>query len=148
MRSINECTNNQLQNICSQVMQLEKLNVILKKSLPNNLVDNCYAASFTRGTLIIAITDPTWATELRFLLPQLRDQLRKDGKIYQLSSIKIIIEKVDFSTYYKRDIPKKTIKALSNQARQVIQSASELIEYSPLREALLHLSQAKKIKFL
>lgn len=90
MLPISRCFNSHVLNLCQQAMYLEKLTAIVKQYLPESLAAAVSVGNFERGCLTLVITDPIWATELRFCLASLRDQLRTKEKLYQLTSIKII----------------------------------------------------------
>lgn len=137
MRRINRCLNPQLVEICQNAMELESLNSLVKTFLPSHLTNYCNVGSFIRGSLTLTIPNANWATELRYLIPELRDKLRKDAGLYQLTGIKIgIIENAE-SNYSKKS--KKKL-SLSNAARTAIYSASEQCDYEPLKTALRQLA--------
>jgi hypothetical protein len=139
IRPINRCLNTQLLNICQQVVQLDELNRKLRDHLPSPLSNHCQAGSFNKGCLLIATTNASWATELRYTVPELRDKLRKEG-LYQLTSIKIAVN--DQINQTIADKQAKQTK-LSASARDNIRSASELCTYPPLKTALGHLARDK-----
>lgn len=139
IRPINRCLNNQLLNICQQAVQLDELNRKLSNHLPSPLGNHCQVGSFNKGCLLITTTNASWATELRYTVPDLRDKLRKEG-LYQLTSIKIaIIDQVDKIIDDKQTKQTK----LSSSARDNIRTASELCTYPPLKTALGHLARDK-----
>lgn len=137
LKPINRCLNKQLLDICQRAAQLDELNSKVKAYLPTDLVEHCTVASFTRGTLILSTAHASWATELRYVIPELRDKLRKEAGFYQLVSIKIAVTE---KTYQQPLAKAKTAKPLSEKSRKDIQAASELCQYPPLREALYQLS--------
>ncbi|MBA2653305.1 MAG: DUF721 domain-containing protein [Tatlockia sp.] len=134
MRAINRCLNSQLLDLCRRIIHLDELNCKMIAVLPTPLNENCSVAAFTRGCLLITAKNAAWATELRYLLPELRDQLRKEG-LYQLSSIKITLPEQE---QLEKKKPAKT--KLSTEARSSIQGAAKLCSYQPLRDALNHLA--------
>ncbi|WP_019215256.1 DUF721 domain-containing protein [Legionella tunisiensis] len=91
MRPINRCLNPQLLAICQRAIQLDELNSKLKLYLTPPLSEHCQVGSFNKGCLMLTVTNAAWATELRYSLPVLRDKLRQEAGIYQLTSIKIHI---------------------------------------------------------
>ncbi|KTD28006.1 MULTISPECIES: DUF721 domain-containing protein [Legionella] len=138
VRSINRCLNDQLRGICQRIIQLDELNHKIKALLSSPLRDNCQVGSFNKGCLLLT-TSNTWATELRYSLPDLRDKLRKAG-LYQLTAIKIAIIDNDQSIACEKD--KKIL--LSSSAKDSIRTASELCSYPPLKAALYHLADEKR----
>lgn len=139
MRRINRCLNKQLLTMCQQTAQLEELNAKLRLYLKPHLSQHCSVGSFNKGCLIIATSSAAWATELRYEIPALRDQLRKEAGLYQLLSIQIKV--ID-----PQNDPIKTMKiekphSLSTTARHTIQTAGEQCDYQPLKAALYKLAE-------
>jgi hypothetical protein len=132
MRRITQYLNPRLTEICKQAVQLEELNSKLYTYLPITLQEHCQVGSFTAGCLTIVVSDAVWASELRYSLPTLRDVLRKEAGIYQLTSIKITVAtlKVTSSAKNSHKLP------LSSKAREVIIACGEQCSYGPLKEAL------------
>ncbi|STY25051.1 Zn-ribbon-containing, possible RNA-binding protein-like protein [Legionella taurinensis] len=122
-------------------MKLSELNDKLTLYLSPSLRAHCTVGSFNRGCLVLALTDPAFATPLRYELPALRDRLRKEAGFYQLLSIqiKMIVPQVKLSP----DIQRKC-RPLSDKARAAIQQAGETCPYPPLQEALYKLAQDNK----
>lgn len=141
IRPINRCLNAQLLDLCQRAIALEELNDKIKANLPSPLKDNCKAAAFNRGTLVISTLNAAWATELRYQLPELRDCLRKAG-LYQLSSIKITLADPGHQTILSKESAESPL--LSENARTCLKTASEHCNYPPLKEALSHLANVGK----
>ncbi|CEK11890.1 DUF721 domain-containing protein [Legionella hackeliae] len=137
MRRINRCLNSQLMEICLNSMELEGLNTLIKSYLPPHIANYCNIGSFVRGSLTLAVSNAAWATELRYNLPELRDRLRKEAGLYQLTGIKLIIE--DTKNVLPPTKSSKTL-ALTMNSRSVIHCASEQCNYEPLKEALQKLA--------
>ena len=80
--------------------------------------------------------DPVWASQLRYSVPELRDKLRCDAGIYQLTSIKVSV------AVEKPAEPAKKIRArpISEKAREGIVAQASDCDYLPLKEALQHLA--------
>lgn len=91
MKHITRCSNLTLTQICQQAIKLETLTAKIKPYLPETLREACYVGSFNHCCLVLVITNPMLAVQLRYSLPELRDTLRKEGNIHQLASIKIHI---------------------------------------------------------
>jgi len=140
MKRIKHCINKQLTDICQKVIRLEELNDKIQALLPAHLAPLCQAASFTNACLLLVLSDASWATELRYALPALRDDLRKGG-LHQLSSIKMIINTPEHHT---TSLPgNKAIKCptLSPSAVAQLKEASKSCDYEPLKQALLRLAR-------
>lgn len=137
MRSISRCLNKQLTDICQRSVQLEDLSNKLAQFLPQDLAQACLVGSFNKGTLILTTTNAAWASQLRFAVPELRDKLRKEAGMYQLTSIKVAV--VEPIIQYEKPAPQKKY-VLSEQAKATIISESQNCSYEPLQKALLHLA--------
>ena len=136
MKSIKNCLNKQLTDICQHSQRLEELSKQIKSLLPADLANSCQVSSFNKGCLTLSTTDANWASQLRYAVPELRDQLRKEAGMYQLSSIKIALTEplMDYSSTVKKPRHK-----LSEKAKASIISESEHCSYLPLKKALLDL---------
>lgn len=142
MRPIINCLNVQLSDILQRTLLIEEINIKLNKYLPISLKTHCSVGSFSRGNLVIVVNDPVWATQLRYALPELRDKLRVEAGLYQLTSIKVIIaspETIPSSKPSKRPL-------LTTHARTVINNMGDQCEYLPLKEALHQLAKNCSIK--
>ena len=140
MRRINRCLNTQLLDICQRTVQLEELNSKLLGYLPQVLQEHCHVGSFNRGCLVIVVSDSVWASQLRYNIPELRDKLRGEAGIYQLSSIKVAIA----STEKIHSTKRPPAAGLSPKAREVILASGEQCNYLPLKEALQKLAEINK----
>ena len=92
MRHKTRCLNQKLATICQRAIKLEELNAKIYTYLPENLREHCHVGSFTNCCLVLVTRDPVWATQLRYALPELRDQLRSEAGIHQLASIKVTVD--------------------------------------------------------
>lgn len=97
MRHITSCLssrrglNQRLANICRHAMELETLNTVVKKFLPPHLRERCNVGSFLKNNLTLTVDSAVWSTELHYHLGEIRDKLRSQGGLPQLSSIKIAV---------------------------------------------------------
>jgi hypothetical protein len=137
MRRISQCFNQKLADILSNAIMLTELNNKLIHYLPEQLQPHFHVGSFNQGCLIMVTHDPVWASQLRFHLPHLRDNLRKQEKLHQLASIQINVIADDYAQISTR--PKKQL-SLSTKAQESIRLGSELCEYEPLKKALEQLA--------
>ena len=138
MRHITRYMNPKLIEICQRAIKLEELSTKLHDYLPEALRDHCQVGSFNNGCLILITNDPVWASQLRYILPELRDRLRSEAGIYQLGSIKITVATDELAVHR----PKQAKKCnLSSKAREVIMSGTEQCDYPPLKKALQHLGK-------
>lgn len=138
MRFINRCFNKQLEELCQRSMQLEELSKKVTQLLPPNLADQCQVGSFNKGCLVLTTTNAAWASQLRYMVPELRDRLRKEAGMYQLLSIKINVIEPPAPTKIQKP---KQHNELSDEAKATIISESQQCTYQPLQKALLNLAR-------
>lgn len=138
MRRIKHCLNTTLSSIGKRSIQLETLNNMLHAYLPEQLHKQCYVGSFNNGQLVLVARNAAIATELRYRVPELRDMLRRDAGLYQLSSIKLQIQTEHLSTVTNSHT---SARSLSPKARETIEAQIDACEYLPLKEALRRLLQ-------
>lgn len=143
MRRVNQCLNPKLAEIIQGALLLKELNTKLVDYLPIHLREHFFVGSFNQGCLVLVTSDPVWASQLRYHLPELRDQLRQKAGIYQLASIKI---NVSADTLTQVPTPRKTFPPLSKKACETILAGSEQCEYDPLKQALKQLAEHAKIR--
>lgn len=135
MRHITRCLNTQLSDICQRAIKLEELNAKVYRYLPDNLREQCHVGSFNNSCLTLVTTDPVWASQLRYALPDLRDKLRSEAGIHQLASIKVVVSMHQNATINKPSVA----PVLSEKACEILRSAAEQFTYTPLKEALKRL---------
>ena len=140
VRKINECFDKQLSTLYKQLLEIEQLNELVKQFLPGTLQSCCRVTHFNQGRLNIGISEAALATELRFFLPTLRDQLRQKAGLYQLTSLNIsIITPVTPAKQNKGKV--KTPHHLSKVACETITEASKIGDYEPLKQVWKNLAQ-------
>lgn len=93
MLHISKCFDKNISNIQIQGEKNRELEKIIAAYLPIEMQSAVTIANFNNGCLILNVKDSVWASQLRFMLPELRDSLRKKNNLYQLSSIKIAINR-------------------------------------------------------
>ena len=135
MKSIRYCLNKQLAELCKRSVQLEELTEKINALLPSDLAPYCKVSSFNKGCLLLIAANAVWASQLRYAVPELRDQLRK-AVMYQLISIKIAVAE---EAEYKKT-KKNMLHELTKQAKESIINESQKCSYEPLRKALVHLA--------
>lgn len=141
MRPIKKCLNKQLTELCQRSVQLEELSDKVTQLLPPILANACQVGSFNKGCLILSTTNAAWASQLRYAIPELRDKLRKEAGMYQLSSIKVIV--IEPILNYEKPIQTSS-HSLSEKAKATIISESQQCTYQPLKKALIHLADGDK----
>lgn len=124
MRKIKDCLNHKIANICKKSINVEEVGHKIKNFLPEHIAPHCTIGGFDKGCLTIYTTDPVWAHELRFLLPSLREDLRKKAGIYGLGSIKIQIKPIE----EKFRINSRRQKAISDIGEKAIKEIKDTVD--------------------
>jgi hypothetical protein len=137
---ISHCINDKLLDICKQSMALEALNVQIQHYLPEELKPHVTVGSFKLGALILVTNDPAWACQLRFLLPNLRDRLRKEAHLYQLTGIHIQSNPPHLLPQHSTPTPNPPTP-LSTTTCETIKNASLACDFAPLSAALERLAR-------
>ena len=101
-----------LSPILDRIDHLTKLNAFIKDYLEEPLVNYCRVANFRDGCLVIETDSAVWATQLRYLTPDLLNALRSKGNMPQLRSIKTHIQPSEVSEAKKPRSPKLTLQGV------------------------------------
>ncbi len=88
-KKIINCINNDLVTIYKKTISLESLEKKIITYLPSRFADSIAIGEYQNGILLLVLNNPLLATEIRYMLPELRDNMRKDPAFYQLTQIKI-----------------------------------------------------------
>ena len=120
--------------------QLDKLQDLIQQLLPEHLRSHVRVGNMKNGQLLLICDDTSWTTELKFLLPELRDRLREEYQLYQLSGLRIKAEMPIVSVKKKKNPPKK----LNATVRNTILNSANLLESGPLRDAMQKLAGVEK----
>jgi hypothetical protein len=135
-------TSSLLQDYVNKIQDLEKLTQIIRQYLEPELAKNCTVANLVNNELILATTSATWNHKLRFLIPDLLNQLRNLPKFKGLAKVKIIQEIAPHQNKQNSKQPRQSGLSTTN-AKHIIETA-EHITNKNLANALLKM--AKKIK--
>lgn len=92
MKHITACFSQELMKICQKSHTYEKWGEALHNFLQAPLKDHVFLGSFEQGKMVLVVDCPLWASELKLLLPELRDHLRTELKCYQLKFIQVKIQ--------------------------------------------------------
>ena len=140
MRRIYQCLNSTTTVLCQQTLLLEALQEKVAQFLPLHLQTGCCVAQFSKGQLVLSLENPIHSTELRYLLPALRDRLRTEGRLYQLSGIKIKLQ-AEPSIALTSTKKIATKRKLSITSQQCLDQAALLCDYTPLKNILLRIGR-------
>lgn len=89
-KKIINCLNHDLLSIYQKTADLEKLTAMLRQYIPSQFHDKVNVSGFSKGTLSIQVNDQRLMSKFRFMLPELRETLRKKENMYNLGTIKLL----------------------------------------------------------
>jgi len=150
MKPINKILNkpNQvLGSLTKQALMNQYYTKIVQKYLNNPLNTDTLVTCYKNGNMIIATNNNEKLTLLRYAIPDLLINLRKDSSFTGLVSIKATINK--FPHKNKLSISKRKTNLnksvyLSDKASSEIENLANKIKHHKLNEALLRLSKRVK----
>ncbi len=133
--------NNKLSDIVIKAQHLIKLDKILLNHVPENMRSHCKVANLSNGILSVHVDSPTWATQLRYHIPDLMLALRAREEFANLVSIKHRVRPSEEDR--KKKMTK--VKPLSSESKKSLQEIAKVMEHPKLAEALNRLA-SKPIK--
>lgn len=142
MKSLLNQSGHGLTQIIEQAELFQALLALGQNCLTDKLKPHLIGVSFEDHTLICQLDDNLWSTQLRFFEPELLQVYQTHFPHLNLQKIKIQILPLA-----ERTLPKpQTMERPSPSCAQEMQSLSEKIENTGLKNALLKLSKrAEKI---
>lgn len=139
LKLINEIINKagSLTPITQKLLQLAHLNQIWKDTVESHLACNSTVANFHQGVLTIELTSPVWATNLRYVSP---DLVRKLALYPDFSGL------IQIRWYIQPRMDKKieTAKTLTTESAKILQSYASNIDNKSLKAALLRLANCHR----
>jgi hypothetical protein len=122
--------------IQKKVMELNQLNEIWRTENTADLAQHSRIANFRDSCLVIEVDNAAWATRLRYLLPDLKQQLMKHAALKNLKKIEWYIQ----PHFHPISQPSKLPPVLSNNSTQLLKNTALNIKTSPLQESLMRLA--------
>ncbi|WP_144393689.1 DciA family protein [Pleionea sediminis] len=90
LTSISDKAEGSLRYILDNLAKIKQLDQIVKAKLNKNLTPHCRVANYRDNRIVIAADSSSWATRLKFELPNLLSNLRAEG-FAGLQAIDVII---------------------------------------------------------
>lgn len=87
------CVNKNLLSLYQKSADLEAINNKVLKHIPESIRPHISIASYDKGILVLSYRSAAIANELRYLLPELRSNLRSQEQMYTLVNIKTLFKK-------------------------------------------------------
>jgi len=136
MKNINTLVNQpttHLAKLFQYTRELKYLNRCVQSWLPSPLNQHVSVANVKTGVLFLLVDSAAWASKVRFMTEQIKNQWRKRLSQYPvLVQIKIKVQVVHVAKPRKI----KTKRALSKQSASHIQDAANVITDKKLKAAL------------
>ena len=134
--------NHSLATMQAKVKFLQQLNLIWQQRVEMNLAQHTRVANYRENTLIIEADSPVWTTRLRFLIPDLINQLTKHFEFRHLKKIDWYIRPTE-----EKKLDTKISKAklkLTEQNADIIKQTAQTITNTYLQQALRDLAKHGK----
>ena len=77
-----------------KVAQLDKLTALLKNNLSEPLRHHCQVANFRDNCLVIMTDSAAWATQIRYLTPELLEQLQRYPELKYVRTLRCYIDPI------------------------------------------------------
>lgn len=127
-----------LRKIVRQAQRLLATDQIIAAFLPENLQSHCQTAQVTATAITIIVDSAAWLTHLRYLKPQLLQQLKTQPQCVNLKDIIFRIQPQQMVEAVK--IPPTHSHRLSADSKELLRSTAEAIHHRELKTALLKLA--------
>lgn len=94
MKTISEILENNttLAKLIKKTQSTKNLATIFKSMLDVNLTKNCTFANFEGTVLTVLVTNPSWATKLRYAIPDIIKNLRTQPEFATITNIRYIVD--------------------------------------------------------
>jgi hypothetical protein len=127
--------NGDLEKLLQGVRQIQAIDALVQKYLPDDLKKYVRAVNVNQGKLIVEVENPSWAAKLRFFLPELLSNLRKVPELAGLKSIETKMSaKEHKSLKSKKSEPSHF--HLSYEAAQTLKNCIDNTSDNQLKKAL------------
>lgn len=130
-----------LNELITKTHEAEMLTQLLTRFLDAELATQCKVIHFQKGCLTIAISSAAWSTKFRFYQASLLSQLRTAGKLYNLRTIKMVIDQPSMP---QLKISPAKRAGLSKTSADIIRHAAKSISSECLRTALEKLALTRR----
>ncbi|GMR08939.1 MAG: hypothetical protein BMS9Abin26_1949 [Gammaproteobacteria bacterium] len=128
-----------LQAILRNAHRLEQLDSILKRYLQTPLYNYIQLANYREGILILLAPSPVWASRLRHMLPQLRQNLLRQSRFKDLRDIQVRIAPLQRNT----DACRSANHSLSPESAAILEQSADTIQDPALKSALQRLAHSR-----
>jgi hypothetical protein len=127
---------NQLSKLVSQSREVSRLNAILQDCLPATLVAHCQVANHQDQKLVLTASSSAYASKLRYLIPEIKQQFKEQLNITAAIHIKVAV----MNTTHSSPQPSRRL-TMTPEAAKVIAETAVDINDTKLQAALLRLAR-------
>lgn len=132
-----------LKGLIRSVSDNQRYDYLIKLYLPLSLRGKCEVIKYQENTLHILVQSSVWATQLRYQIPHLKQQLLQHPELEQLEAIRYRVARAP-----RTEAPRKQprpMKRLTPDNADLIRDTAESVEDPAIRESLLKLSRNRKL---
>ncbi len=137
---IQQHTNTTVPNLAQKIAALRQLNELWRKYIDIKLAQHTQVANWRNNCLVIEIDSASWATHIRYLLPELLIKLKTEKELAELKYIEWYIQPISTSNKIKSREP----QPLSAENCLLLKEAAEHITHEKLKKALVGLAKHSK----
>jgi len=80
-----------LKNLITEADKSKKLGVVFNEALDKNLMKHCSLANYQNSELTVTVSNASWATRLRYAIPEIIKQLRIQPDFRDITRINYVI---------------------------------------------------------
>lgn len=129
-------TQTPLQRITQRCHVLKQIDKILQQTIPSPLNEHCHIANLRHTTLVMHVDSSLWASQLRYLLPNLMEQWQQETNLPEIEKVEIKVRFIHQPTRRYTHHP-----ILSEQSESLLRDTAEQVSHPKLKSALLKLAR-------
>ncbi len=134
-----------LHNLFKKLDQLHELNRVFALYVEAGIVSHCQVANLQNNCLIVIVDSANWATQLRFLIPDVIAKMKRHSGLENLQAIccKTRPDTQKHSARKKR--PATPMQQLSAESADYLLSVAETLEDEKLRKIMKKIAGRVKV---
>ncbi len=118
MKTIGEILQNQkstLGNLIKKSKTTKDIARIFSVAIDSSISKYCQFANYQGGELTVIAANPSWATKIRYLIPDLIKQLKIHPEFREIKKIRYTVASINLSTSKKNPSKKTVLPKISKQ---------------------------------
>lgn len=135
-------TGRDLQTVLSKVKAINTLNEMVRGLLEEGLRKYCRVGNLSNGILVLLVDNSAVATQMRYVVPSLLQQLRGTKALRHIKEIQLKVRLPEAVDVKRGDIgvSVEKIQLLSPDAAATLRAMAETLEDEKLREIMLRIA--------